>query len=287
MNSNSKLWYKTGSVKKHIIFSFLITISFIICYNDILHWIFIRYTNPDTYYSHGFLVPLITGYLIWQKREEISMLPVEPSFLGLGLMILSVLIHFAGTILYIFSISGISIFLFIFGATLFLFGRKITQTLVFPLVFLIFMLPLPISIIEAVSYPMKMLVAKVGVEVVRIMGIPVLRDGFHITIPAGSLLVGNPCSGLRSLISFLAIGSILAYMTPMSRIRKWILFSLSFPVALLSNMVRVSMLVLISNYWGLAAASPDTLLHTASGVFVFVIGFAALFYAGRILSWEN
>jgi len=275
--------------KNHQMVTPLICISiaialFILCYHEVISWWYIRCSSADSYYSHGFLIPFVSGFLIWQKKNELKNIKPDGSLWGLGLIFFSVLIHLSGTILYVFSVSGFSIFFLIIGITLFIYGRQITQTILFPLGFTIFMFPLPLAFINKISFPMKMLVAKSGTLIVSLIGIPVLREGFHIIIPAGDLLVGNPCSGLRSLISFLALGALFAYMINTSNLKKWLLFILAVPVALLSNIVRVPILILISHYWGLEAAAPESFWHDASGIFVFILGFILLFTAGKILA---
>jgi len=242
-----------------------------------------RYLSADSYYSHGFIVPLISGFLIWRKRKPIQETESEFSWLGLWLIIAAVLIHLLGTVLYIFSVSGFSIFFLAIGLSLFIFGKKITQQILFPLTFLVFMFPLPLAVLTAISFPLKMLVAKTGTDIVSLLGIPIFREGFTITIPAGTLLVGNPCSGLRSLIAFMALGSIYAYMVDSSPIKKGMLFLSSIPIAILSNVTRVPILILISHYGSLEAAAPDSYLHTASGIFVFAIGLGILSIAKKVL----
>jgi len=96
-------------------------------------------------------------------------------------------------------------------------------------------------------------------------------------------MVGNPCSGLRSLIAFLAFGALLGYLKELSLTKKWILFALSIPVAFLSNLVRVIILILISYYWGLNAAAPDTLVHVGTGILLFVLGFIILLFGAKVL----
>ena len=243
--------------------------------------------NPDSYYSHGFLIPIVSGFLIWQKRRELKEEIPTFSAPGLFLIITGMLAHITGTILYIFSVSGFSILLLIVGFVLFVYGKSITRIIWFPLLFIIFMIPLPLTLITMISFPLKMLVAKMGVEIVRLLSIPVYREGFNITIPAGQLLVGNPCSGLRSLIAFLALGSIFAYLSNISNTRKCVLFLSAIPIAILSNIVRVPILIVISHYWGLAAASVDSFWHDASGIFVFIVGLFMLFYGGRLLEWKR
>ncbi|MCP4647834.1 MAG: exosortase, partial [bacterium] len=170
----------------------------VVAYYEVLIWLYGRYTNPDSYYSHGFLIPFVSGYFIWKKRMEFAGLRAESSKWGLVLIIVACLFHVAGTVLYVFSVSGFSLFILIVGCSLFLLGGRITQIILFPLVLLLFMLPVPEAFVNLVVFPMKMLVAKAGVYIVRLLGIPVYREGFYISIPGGDLIVGNPCSGLRS-----------------------------------------------------------------------------------------
>ena len=287
MNSNNRTnTINTISSRTLPIYISIILLLFIISYHSVLSWMYGRYMSSDSYYSHGFIIPFLSAFLVWRKRENLRDVKTECSWWGLLLIIASALIHITGTILYVFSVSGFSIFFLILGMSLFLFGKNISRVIIFPLVFLIFMFPVPEAFISVLSFPLKMLVAKAGVWIVNNLGIPTFREGFYITIPAGSLLVGNPCSGLRSLISFLALGAVFAYLSSMSNIRKWILFILSIPVALLSNIVRVPILILISHFWGLSAARPDSFWHDASGIFVFVIGLFALFCIERLLEWK-
>ena len=94
------------------------------------------------------------------------------------MVVIAVFLHVFGTLFYIFTISGIALYLFLFGGTLFLLGRNNTKTIIFPLAFLVFMLPLPIAIINILSYPLKMTVAKAAIVIVHFLGIPVYREGF-------------------------------------------------------------------------------------------------------------
>ncbi len=262
-----------------IIIGLLITLT----YKATLIWLFQRYIGEDSYYSHGFIVPFVSIFFIYQQKDRLKRITQQASLAGLCVVLFALLLHVLGTILYIFSLSGFSLYFLIIGLTLFLFGVERSRIIWFPLFFLVFMFPLPMAVIGLISFPMKIFAAKAGVFLVSMLGIPVHGEGFNITIPAGHLLVGNPCSGLRSLIAFLALGSVFAYITPLSTGNKWILFLFSIPVALLSNIIRVPILILVSHYWGLEAAVPDTLVHTGSGIFVFVFGFFLLFLLARVL----
>ena len=256
-------------------------------YQTTLMWMYDRYIGADSYYSHGFLVPFISLYFIYLQKKNLAQIKPQNSGIGLIVILVALFLHILGTLLYIFSISGFSIFFLIIGLSVFLFGKEISKIIWFPIFFLIFMFPLPEAMISLISFPLKIFAAKAGVWITSLSGIPIYLEGFNILIPAGHLLVGNPCSGLRSLIAFLALGSIFAYLEPVSVLKKWVLFLVSIPIALLSNIVRIPILILVSNYWGLEAAGPDTLVHTGSGILVFVLGFLLIFTAAKALEWRT
>lgn len=269
------------------IFCLIILALFVAAYHSTLAWMYDRYMGADSYYSHGFLIPLISGYLIWKKKDELSHTRAEFSRLGLSLIVFSALLHLLGIILYVFSISGFSIFFFVVGLSLFFLGTKNTKTIIFPLAFLLFMFPVPEAFLSAIGFPMKMLVAKYGAFFANLLGIPVYREGFYLTIPAGTLLIGNPCSGLRSLISFLALGALISHFSGLSLGRKWTLFFTAIPIALVSNILRVLMLVMIAHFGSMAAAEPDSYLHTGTGLLVFALGFLLLIAVQKLLAWKS
>ena len=256
-------------------------------YKPTFLWMYERYVGADSYYSHGFIVPLVALFFIYLKKNRLKQTAQKASIAGLFLVLFALLLHVLGTVLYIFSISGFSLFFLAVGLSLFLFGKEISKIIWFPLFFLIFMFPLPQAVISLFSFPLKMLAARAGVLLVSLFGVPVHGEGFNIFIPAGRLLVGNPCSGLRSLIAFLALGSVFAYMTPVSNGKKFLLFFLTIPIALLSNIIRVPILILVSHYWGLEAAAPHTFVHTGSGMLVFIVGFLLLLAFSKVLEWRT
>jgi exosortase len=271
----------------HIFGLAVIGVLIAIAYKLTFLWMYDRYMGADSYYSHGFLVPFVSLFFIYQQRDHLRQTEQKTNMIGVYIIFFALLLHILGTVFYIFSISGFSIFFLVIGLVLFLFGTKISKIIWFPLFFLVFMFPLPMAVINLISFPLKMLAAKAGVWIVSLLGVPVYGEGFNIYIPAGHLLVGNPCSGLRSLIAFLALGAVFAYLAPIGTAKKWFLFFLSIPIALLSNIIRVPILILVSHYWSLEAAAPDTFVHTGSGMLVFIIGFLLLLAIAKVLEWRT
>ncbi|MFH1413965.1 MAG: exosortase/archaeosortase family protein [Candidatus Omnitrophota bacterium] len=264
-------------MKKKMIFLAIGLILFpvILIYRSTFLWLFERYTAADTYYSHGFLVPLVTGVLIWLKRDELKGKKWEFSRLGLSLIIISLMIHFLSIMLEVFFVSGFSILMLVFGISLFLFGRNITKKILFPLSFLIFMFPLPLVAINAISFPMKLFVTRCVVFVLQsALNFPVRNEGFEVFFPNGTMVVENPCSGLRSLIVMLALGSIFAYLLKEKAIKRIALFLCTIPIALIANISRVLLLSLVLYIYG-----PETtkgFIHDFSGFLMFAIAFVGL-----------
>jgi len=265
----------------------LVVFFFIWIYFPTLRWLYERFTAASSYYSHGFLVPLVTAFFIWRKREKFTVLSPNYSIWGLALVIWGLMIHVLSIWTHIFFTSGFSILFLVFGLSLFLFGEEITKEILFPLFFLAFMLPLPLGAVSAFSFPLKMYVTKFSVGLVSRMGVPAFRQGFHIYLSNASLTIGNPCSGLRSLISFMALGAIFAYLLKAPLGRKILIFFLAIPIALFTNITRVAALTLAANFWGGGTASPGGFFHDFSGIAVFVFGLTLLVFSWRLLEWRN
>jgi exosortase len=265
----------------------LCTLLSVALYYDTLSWLYSRYIAADSYYSHGFLIPLVSAFLIWGRREPLRSVPPELSRLGLWIVIASLLLHVVGTLVHFYFVSGLSLLLFVFSATLFLFGWGVTRLLLFPLLYLAFMVPLPLPTISAILYPMKILVVKAASRIIGLMGVPIHVEGFNVSLPNGTLVVGNPCSGLRSLIAFLAMGALIAHTSASSR-RNWLLvFLMSAPIAIFSNITRTVSLIMVANKWGTKAASPEHWFHDTSGLAVFALGLVLLLFVTKVLKWKS
>ena len=127
---------------------------FVLVYYRTFLWMYGRFVSADSYYSHGFIIPLV-GISDMAKERAFRKLQIGYSKYGLILIIASLVIHLLSTIFYIFSSSGFSILLLIFGISLFIFGKEVTKAVFFPLLFLIFMFPLPESFIGLLAEPIE------------------------------------------------------------------------------------------------------------------------------------
>jgi exosortase A len=256
---------------------------FLYAYHETFLWLIERYDNPDSHYSHGYLIPFICGYLVWQKREELAELPRKSSPSGLGLIVMALLVHVVSVWTHTFFTSGFSIMALAIGLCLYLYGTEITKRLAFPLGFLAFMFPLPMRAISAISFPLKMMVANLGTKIMELSGMLIVREGAMIYLVNTSLSVGDPCSGIRSLIALMAMGALFAYLLRGSFAKKFLIFLLAAPVAIATNVLRVCGLIFAADKLGGEWAAPEHWFHTASGLAVFVISMAILFAIMRLL----
>jgi exosortase A len=266
-----------------LVLGFLSIAVFIYAYHETFLWLYERYNNPNSHYSHGFLIPLISGYLIWQKRNQLRELIRPGSRIGLFLMVIACLVHIGSVWTHIFFLSGFSILLLVIGLSLYLFGADVTRAIAFPLAFLVFMFPLPMRAVDAISFPLKLMVANISTGMIGYAGIPILREGSVIHLANTSMTIGDPCSGIRSLISLLALGALIAHLAGTGMIRKMVIFASSIPIAIVTNVLRVCLLILAANWLGGGWASPDHWFHTASGMGVFVISMVLLLLTARLL----
>ena len=208
----------------------------------------------DDNYSHGFLVPFIVGYIVWTKWDTLRKLVPQPSVWGLVMLIFGLFIYLAGTIGAEWFLRRSSLIVVVGGLIWYLYGRSCFTTLLFPLVFLIFAIPLPAIIYKSFAFQLQLLVAKVSAGLMTFFGYSVYRSGNILEIRHGPLEVAEACSGMRSIMALLALSSLFAYITGGSRRRQWFLTACALPVAVVTNIVRITSTGIVGHYWGLDAA---------------------------------
>ena len=248
-------------------------------------WMKARFDEVESYYSHGYLVPLVFAYLIWMKRDELRKCAIKPAGLALLIFVPALLVHLLAYFFEINFVSGFTLIAALFGLALYLYGTEVTKKVAFPVIFLIFMVPLPQVMIINISFKMKMMAAQIATSIVNLMGIHAIRDGSIVYLkPDTSLTIGSPCSGLSSLIALAALGALYAYLVKMSRTRKIVLFLLSIPIALAANIFRIVMLLLVGFAYD-AKTATGPFVHGFLAFLLYVFAIAGLIILGRILSW--
>lgn len=236
----------------------------------------------DPNFSHGFIVPLFSGYLIWQRRNELDLFPERESGLAgllvVGAAVCALVVGKAGG--EYFSMR-MSLVLAIVGFFRLLFGKAGFRKCWFPLGFLVFMVPLPYIFYDALAFPLKMIASWVGEHSLEVIGVPVLREGNIIFLPNLQLEVADACSGIRSLMSLSALALATAYFMQIGTAKGGVLCLSAVPISVLTNSMRISVTGILSYRFGQRAA--EGFFHEFSGWVVFLLGAALIFVTGWLL----
>lgn len=228
----------------------------------------------DANYSHGFLVPLFSGFLIWQRRDELKALRPRGSWLGPPVLLAGLGALLLGDIGAENSLMRSSLIIVLAGLVLFHLGPEAFRTLAFPLAFLFFMVPWPATLFYAVAFPLQQLAAQHAAWGLDLLGVPVLLEGNVIHLSRISLGVAEACSGIRSMISLLALAVAWAYLTLPGAWGMGVLVAAAVPITIAANAVRVVLTGLIGQWFGVEYA--QGFFHTFSGWVIFLVAFAGL-----------
>ena len=259
----------------------LVAFWFLFTYTPTIMWMWDRRFVKDSYYTHGFLIPFITGFLIWLRWEDLRKTPQKRSRWGVPLIVSGMVIHVISSFFRVYFSSALSMLIVLSGLILYFYGKKIYHKVLFPVLFLFFMMPAPLIVITNISFKMKILAAEIAREVLTNMGFVALREGSIIKMQHVYVVVDDICSGLRSLISLTALGSLFAYWMDAPLWKRAIVFASTVPIAIITNVLRIILLSVIAEIWG-----PQYTLgfiHDLSGFLVFGFAFILLFVVGRLV----
>ena len=236
--------------------------------------------DPD--YSHGFVVPLFVGYVLYQRRHQLRRVPLEPSNLGLPVMLGAIGLLLAGSLGAELFVARFSLLFLLGGMLLFFAGWKMLRAVAFPLAFLALMIPLPAIIYNQVTFPLQLLASRVSSSGLELVGVPVLREGNVLVLPNYSLEVVEACSGIRSLMSLIALAVAYGYFVEK---RNWVritLVVLMVPIAVASNAMRVMGAGVLTYWFGPRAA--EGYFHLFQGWLIFVSAVACMLLVHWLLS---
>jgi len=220
--------------------------------------------------SHGILVPFISLYLVWRKRDDIILAEARSSYWGLAVLV-------TGLILYVLGYGGGMVVLqraafviAVIGVVLYNYGTAVFSKIMFPLAFLFFMIPIPIAIEALVSLRLQLWVSEISSILLNALSVSVLREGNILHFASTSLEVAEACSGIRSLAAFIMLGCLLGYLLSGSYSRKILLVLVAVPLAFIVNIIRVVGTGILAHRYGAAVA--QGFFHEFSGIGVFLAG---------------
>ncbi len=229
--------------------------------------------STDEDVGHGFFVPLVALYIAWQRRERIAAARLNPSWWGLAVMGWGAVQGYIGMLGAELFLQRTSFLITLVGLLLVIGGVNLIRELLFPLVPLPFMIPIPAVIYNQITFPLQLFASQVAETLLGFIGIPVLRDGNVLELASQKLSVAEACSGIRSLLSLTFLSLVYAYFFDKNVWMRWVLFVLTIPIAIVANSGRVTITGILSEI------NPEFargFFHSLEGWIIFLIALVML-----------
>jgi exosortase len=252
----------------------------IVCYAPILYRMAAQWATDEDM-GHGFFVPVVAGFIAWQRRGTLHSIPRQPNGWGLALVIFAAFQALVASLGAELFTARLAFVIALFGMILYLGGKLWVQELLLPLALMLFMIPIPQIIYARLTLGLQMLASQLGETLIGWMGIPVIRTGNLIELPSQTLNIVDACSGIRSLVSLLFLSQVYAYFTEKRIWVRWTLLVATVPIAIAANAVRVATTGLLSE---VNTKLAQGVYHEIEGYIVFAVALIALILTHRIIS---
>lgn len=238
--------------------------------------------RSDPNFSHGFFVPIFSLFVVWQERGKLQSMRRNPSNWGLVLILISLCTLILGVLGAELFLSRFSLVLLTTGLVIFFLGWEFFRALLFPLALLILMIPIPAILFNQITFPLQILASKLSAWFLPFLGVPVLREGNIINLPAMPLEVADACSGIRSLMTLTTLAIMYGYLLEKRVLIRVLLAVAAIPIAVIANGFRIVGTGLLVQYW-----NPDKaqgFFHEFSGWLIFVVSLFMLFFLHRLMT---
>jgi exosortase D (VPLPA-CTERM-specific) len=249
--------------------SLLIGYAFLETIQDMIY----RWDTKEEY-GYGYIIPFITLFFIWQRKDQLAMTEFRPSVVGLVLILLGGMLFFLGAVATTHTLSQYGLVVTIMGVALALLGWQAFKIVMVPLAVLFFMVPLPPFIYNTLSTKLQLISSEIGVAVIRLFGISVYLEGNVIDLGNYKLQVVEACSGLRYLFPLMSLSFIAAYIYKGALWKKAVIFLSSVPITVLMNSFRIGVIGVLVEYGGPEQA--EGFLHDFEGWIIFMACIAIL-----------
>lgn len=238
--------------------------------------------GSDARYSHGYIVPLFAGFLLWYRRGLLNPATLRPSWWGMPCLAAALGLHFVGTYLYFDWLCGISLPVCLTAAVLLLGGRSALGWAWPGLAFLVFMVPLPFRVETALSHPLQRGATVVSVYALQTLGFAAYGEGNVIRMGVIRLGVVEACNGLSMLLIFFAVCTAVAVFVP-RWLDKAVIVASAIPIALAANITRITVTGVLHKTVGSRWA--DLVFHDLAGWLMMVLALGMLWLEYRALMW--
>lgn len=239
--------------------------------------------SHDPNFSHGFFVPAFSLYILWERRDLLSRLQPHPAWAGFVLLLAGLLCLVIGSLGAELYLSRVSLVPILGGCIALFLGWQFLRAVAFPWLFLLLMIPPPALLFNQITFPLQVFASEAAANLLPLLGVPVLREGNVIHLPAMALEVAEACSGIRSLLSLVTLAVMYGYLLEKRLGMRILLAFAAIPIAVAANSFRIVGTGLLVQYWDPEKA--EGFFHTFSGWIIFVVSFLLLFVVRRAAHW--
>lgn len=250
------------------------------CRHSLFRWLDSRWTGD---YAYCRFLPLASLYALWRRRREIAAAPRRTDWRGALVVAAALVLHWLGVLAQQPRVSAVGFILVLWGLPFLIYGYGLARWLLFPCAYLL--LAIPLNFIDSMTAPLRLFATAVSAAMLNGFGLEVQRVGAGLFSAAGnafSFNVAPECSGLRSLLAMTALMAFYAWLTQKTLFKKWLLFLCSIPVAVVANICRIILVVVVAAFFGQDVAMG--LWHDYSGYPIFLISLALMFALDRLFN---
>src|ERR1039457_4244407 len=249
------------------------------CYAPVLGAL-VRQWSSDPDMGHGFFVPVIAGYIVWQKRNELLAIEPQPNWWGLAVVIVGGVQLMIGTLGVELFLARTSFVIMLIGVVWMLGGDLMLKKLAFPLFLLFFMVPIDAVIYNQITFPLQLLASRLADSALTLLSVPVLREGNILELPNQRLSVVEACSGIRSLLSLTFLSLVYGYFFERKTWVRVVLFFSTIPIAIIANASRVTITGIITQ---VKPELAEGFFHEAEGWVIFMVALVILIVWHQVL----
>jgi exosortase D (VPLPA-CTERM-specific) len=232
-------------------------------------------------YSHGFLIPFVSAFLLWQRRARFERLELRGSWVGLVVVVLGLLLFFTRYFAFIVGMDAYALVIVIAGFALAMLGWAGFKLASVPIALLLLMYPLPTFWYNNLSSELQLISSQLGVTFMRALGVSVFLEGNVIDLGSYQLQVAEACSGLRYLFPLMTLGAVVAYLFKGKSWTRWCIFLSALPITVLMNSLRIGLIGVLVDRFGRAQA--EGFLHLFEGWVISMACFALLLGECKLL----
>lgn len=257
----------------------------VILYGRTFAWWYYEWTLPGSFYAHAMFVPFFVCIMLWRNRDRLASVRWQPSWAGLTLIVPGVVLLLLARHSDVDTVQSLSFIFVLVGCSLLLLGTPKTGKLLFPLLFVMMMMPLiPDQLINGIAFPIQLKSAQLAVFLLNHLSLTSHQEGTQIIMEHYRMAVELPCSGFKTLLSLLTFAAAFAYLVEAPAWKRWLLFVTTAPLSLFINGLRIALIGVVGE---LVSTKMAQFFHDWSGLIVLILAFTFLFNFARMLKCER